>query len=67
MLFLEIAIGIAVFGIALFALTYSTAFVADITGLFRLLFIQKPYRRVFRLVRWLIAALAAIGVLAVIE
>ena len=67
MVFLEIAIGIAVFGIALFTLTYSTAFVADITGQFRLLFIQKPYRGLFRLARWLIAALAMIGVLAVIE
>lgn len=67
MLLLEIAIGIAVFGLALFALTYSSAFVADITGFFRLLFIQKPYRQAFRLVRWLIAALATLGVLAVIE
>lgn len=67
MLLLEIAIGIAVFGLSLFALTYSSAFVADITGYFRLLFIQKPYRQAFRLVRWLIAAFATLGVLAVIE
>jgi len=67
MLFLEIATGVAVFGLALFALTYSSAFVADVTGFFRLLFIQKPYRQAFRLVRWLIAAIAALGVLAIIE
>ena len=67
MMFLEIAIGVAVFGVALFTLTYTSAFVADVTGQFRLLFIQKPYRGMFRLVRWLIAALATLGVLAVIE
>ena len=64
---LEIAIGAAVFGLALPVLTYASAFVADITGCFRLLFIQKPYRGLFRLVRWLLAALVAVGILAAIE
>ena len=67
MLFLEIAVGVVVFGLALLALTYSSAFVADVTGSFRLLFIQRPYRQAFRLARWAIAAVAALGVLAVIE
>ena len=49
------------------SLTYASAFVADITGHFRTLFIQKPYRQAFRLVRWLVAGLAAIGLIAVIE
>jgi hypothetical protein len=49
------------------ALTYSTAFVADVTGYFRLLFIQRPYRQAFRLLRWLVAAVAAVSVLGAIE
>ena len=67
LLVLEIVIGVVVFGATLFALTYSSAFVADVTGYFRLLFIQRPYQQVFRLVRWLLAAAATIGVLTVIE
>jgi hypothetical protein len=67
LLVLEIVTGVVVFGVSLFALTYSTAFVADVTGYFRLLFIQRPYQQVFRLVRWLLAAAAALGVLAIIE
>ena len=50
LLVLEIVIGVVVFGATLFALTYSSAFVADVTGYFRLLFIQRPYQQVFRLV-----------------
>lgn len=67
MLVLEIAIAMVVFGMALLALTYSTALVADVTGHFRLLFIQRPHQQVFRAVRWLVAATAAFGVLAAIE
>jgi len=67
LLVLDIGLGLIVFGATLLALTYSTAFVADVTGHFRLLFIQRPYRQVFRLVRWLLAAAATMGVLAVIE
>lgn len=67
LLALEIAIGVVVFGVLLLALTYSTALVADITGHFRLLFIQRPYQQLFRLFRWLVAAAATLGVLAVIE
>ena len=67
MLVLEIAFGVLVFGVSLFAVTYSTAFVADVTGNFRLLFIQGPYRNAFRLLRYLLACAAALGVLAVIE
>ena len=63
----EIAAGIVLFGVVLLVLTYTSAFVADITGLFRLLFIQKPYRQLFRLVRWLVAGTVAIGVVAAIE
>ncbi len=64
---MEIAIGIVAFAIALFALTYSTAFVADVTGHFRLLFIQRPYQQLFRAVRWLLAGAAALSILAIIE
>ena len=64
---IEIAIGIAVFAGALLLLTYASALAADRTGTFRLLFIQTPYRQLFRLVRWLLAGLAAVGVLAAIE
>lgn len=67
LLLVEIVVAVAVFGVTLFALTYSSALVADVTGCFRLLFIQRPHRQVFRLLRWLIAAAAAIGVLAFIE
>ncbi len=63
----EIAIGVVVFGVTLLALTYSSAFVADITGSFRLLFIQRPYQQLFRLFRWLLAAAATVGILAIIE
>lgn len=63
----EITAGIAVFGILLLVLTYTSAFFADITGLFRLLFIQKPYRQLFRLLRWLLAGAVAIGIVAAIE
>jgi len=67
MMVLQIAMGVMVFGVALLALTYSTAFVADVTGYFRLLFIQRPYRQAFRLLRWLVAAVAAVSVLGAIE
>jgi hypothetical protein len=67
MIIFEIVAGIAVFAVALFALTYTSAFVADITGTFRLLFIQKPYRQLFRLARWLLAGAVAIGIVAAIE
>jgi hypothetical protein len=63
----EIALGVVVFAATLLLITYASAFVADITGAFRLLFIQRPYRQLFRLVRWLLAGLAAAGVLAAIE
>lgn len=64
---LEIAIGIAVFALVLLGLTYVCAYIADITGAFRLLFIQKPHAQAFRLVRWLLAGAATAGVLAAIE
>lgn len=64
---IEIAIGICVFAGALFLLTYTSALVADISGTFRLLFIQRPHRQIFRLVRWLLAGAAAVGVMAAIE
>lgn len=64
---LEIALGIAVFALTLLSLTYTCAYVADITGAFRLLFIQKPHSQIFRLVRWLLAGAATVGVLAAIE
>jgi hypothetical protein len=64
---IEIAIGVGVFAAALLLLTYASALVADRTGAFPLLFIQKPYRQLFRLVRWLLAGAAAVGVLAAIE
>jgi hypothetical protein len=64
---MQIAAGIALFGILLLVLTYASALVADVTGMFRLLFIQKPYRQLFRLVRWLVAGAVAIGIVAAIE
>ena len=63
----EIAIGIGVFTGALLLLTYTSAFVADRTGTFRLLFILSPYWQLFRLFRWLLAGAAALGVVAAIE
>ena len=64
---MEIAAGIGIFGVLLLVLTYTSAFVADITGAFRLLFIQKPYRQLFRLLRWLLAGAVAIGIVTAIE
>ena len=64
---LELGIGVAVFGVVLLALTFSTALVADLTGYFRLLFVQRPYQQQFRLLRWLVAAVAALGVITAIE
>lgn len=52
---------------SLLVLTYSSALVADRAGLFRLLFIQRLHRSIFRFARWAAAALAAAGVLAAIE
>jgi hypothetical protein len=64
---LAIVTALATFALALMALTYASAFVADITGSFRLLFIQKPYRQAFRAVRWLVAGAAAVSVLVAME
>jgi hypothetical protein len=67
MIIMEIGLGLVVFALVLLVITYASAFVADVTGMFRVLFIQKPYRQAFRLVRWLLAAVAAAGVFAAIE
>lgn len=61
-----IVLGVAAFVVVLFSLTFASAFIADITGAFRLLFVQNPYRRAFRVLRWLLAAAAAtVAVLAI--
>lgn len=65
--FVQIVVGAGVFAIALLLLTYGSALVADLTGLFHLLFIKRPHRSIFRFVRWLIAAAATFGILSAIE
>lgn len=67
MVVVEIAIAVAVFAAALLTLTYTTALIADLTGMFRLLFIERPYRQAFRILRWLLAAVAAAMVVVAIE
>lgn len=67
MIVLEIVLGLIAFVLLLGTITYSSAFVADITGKFRLLFIQKPHAQAFRLLRWLIAGAATLGLFAAIE
>jgi len=67
LLILDIAIALAVFGVLLAALTYFSALLADITGHFPLLFIHKPQRQLFRLLRWVVAAAVTAGILAAME
>ena len=59
--------GLIVFVLCLAVLTFSTAWLADVTGLFRLLFIARPTRLAFRVLRWLVAGAAAVAVVAAIE
>lgn len=66
-IFLEVLAGLLVFLIVLPLLTFSTAWAADATGLFRVLFIHKPTRLAFRLLRWAIAIAAAIAVAMAVQ
>jgi hypothetical protein len=50
---------IVAFVVALGTITYATAFVADITGTFRLLFIDRRFKGVCQALRWLMAAALA--------
>lgn len=43
---------LATFVVALTVFTFAAAWVADVTGMFRTLYIKRPYRQMFRATRW---------------
>jgi hypothetical protein len=53
--------GLVLFAVTLIVITYSSAWIADVTGHFRTLFVRQPHSRAFRVARWLIAGLVTIG------
>ena len=66
-IFLAAIAGVAVFCIVLPLLTFFTAWAADVTGLFRVLFIHKPTRLVFRILRWALALAAAVAIAMAVQ
>jgi hypothetical protein len=64
---LAILAGAAAFCIVLPLLTLATAWLADVTGRFQQLFVKKPGRSLFRLIRWATALAIAIAVAAALE
>jgi hypothetical protein len=56
-----VIVGLLLFAVTLIVITYSSAWVADVTGHFRTLFVRQPLSRAFRAARWLVAALVSIG------
>jgi hypothetical protein len=62
----QIFLSIVVFVVALGTITYATALVADMTGTFRLLFIDRRFKGFCQALRWLLAvALAGLFLLSV--
>lgn len=57
-----VLIGLVLFAVTLMVITYSSAWIADVTGQFRTLFVRQPYSRVFRVARWGAAGLVTVGV-----
>jgi hypothetical protein len=57
---LSLASGLAAFTITLPILTLFSAWVADVTGQFRPLFISKPGSLIFRVLRWCTALMLAV-------
>lgn len=50
-----LSLGLVLFALTLLLLTYSSAWIADVTGHFRTLFVRQPYSLAFRIVRWVVA------------
>jgi hypothetical protein len=57
---LSLASGLAAFCVTLPILTLASAWLADVTGQFRPLFISKPGSLIFRILRWCTALLLAV-------
>lgn len=59
---------LVVFVLALAGLTFVTAYVADVTGHFRTLFVTSPCRQIFCVCRWVAAMiLALLALLTIVE
>jgi hypothetical protein len=58
---MALIVGLVLFALTLIVITYSSAWVADVTGHFRTLFVRQPHSRAFRVARWIIAGLVTIG------
>jgi hypothetical protein len=65
--FIAAAIGAIVFTASLVIITYASAWLADVTGVFRLLFIKRPYSQAFRLARWASAGVTTLVMLTMID
>lgn len=59
---LAILAGLLLFVLSLVFITYASAWVADVTGHFRTLFVRQPYSRAFRVARWGMAGLVSVAV-----
>lgn len=58
---IALVVGLVLFALTLLVVTFSSAWVADVTGHFRTLFVLQPHSRAFRIVRWVIAGLVTLG------
>lgn len=54
------------FVVGLLVLTYASAWLADLTGTFKTLYVKRPYRQLFQVVRWGVAGMLALVVTSIL-
>lgn len=57
-----VTVGLVLFAMTLIVITFCSAWVADLTGHFRTLFVRQPTRGAFRVARYAAAGLVTVGV-----